>query len=75
MAMIGQNGKVTSFPNTGEKLCVSCEYWMGARELTNNGNAATSMSNRGAMCEMKRASTFPSQPCQCAKYTKWRMIR
>ncbi len=75
MGMVGQNGKYTSFPNTGEKVCVSCEHWKGAREATNNGNSATSMSGQGAICEIKRTSTFPAQPCVCGKYSKWRMIR
>ena len=26
MALIGQGGKITSFPNNSEKLCVACEH-------------------------------------------------
>ena len=75
MALNGPNGKVTSYPNTGEKVCVSCEYWKGAREVMNNGNAAAGMTGQGGMCEVKRTSTFPAQPCLCGKYAKWRMLR
>lgn len=77
MALIGQGGKITSFPNNGEKLCVACEHWYGARELTNMGNAATSISNQGAMCEMKRSVTYPNQPCTCpsSKFEKWHLIK
>lgn len=77
MATLGPNGKVTTFPNNGEKICVGCEYWKGARELTNNGNAATSLSGQPAMCEMKRASVYPQQPCSCpsSRFEKWHVIR
>lgn len=77
MALLGQNGKVTTFPNNGEKICVGCEHWMGARELTNNGYAATSSSGQPAMCEIKRAEVFPQRPCSCPciKFEKWRMIK
>ena len=77
MAMLGQNGKVTTFPNNGEKLCVGCEYWRGPRELTYNGSAATSVSGQPAMCEIKRANVLPQQPCACPtiKFEKWRLIK
>ena len=77
MAMIGQGGKITSFPNNGEKHCVACEHWCGARELSYNGTAATSISNQGAMCAIKRSVTYPNQACSCptSKFEKWRMIK
>lgn len=73
MAFIGKG--VTSFPNNGEKLCVSCEYWTGYREITYNGSAATSTSMRAAMCEACRKEVLPNQPCVCASFKKWRLIR
>lgn len=77
MSLIGTGGKVTSFPNHGEKICVGCEHWCGARELTNMGFAATSLSNQGAMCEIKRGTTYPNQSCSCPgiKFEKWRLIK
>ena len=77
MASVGPNGKVTSFPKNGEKICAGCEHWQGARELTNNGNAATSFSGQPAMCEIKRAAVYPQQSCTCPsiRFEKWRMIR
>lgn len=77
MAHLGPNGIVTSFPNTGEKLCVACEYWTGPRELTNSGYAASSLNGNPAMCESKRDRVYPQSPCSCptVKFMKWRMIR
>ena len=77
MALLGANGVVTSFPNTGEKLCVACEYWTGRRELTNNGNSATSVNGEPAMCECKRDRVYPQRPCSCpsSKFVKWHLIR
>ena len=43
MAFLGANGSVTSIPNSGEKICVGCEYWKGSRDITYNGTGATSM--------------------------------
>ena len=57
--------------------CVVCEYWCGARELSYNGTAATRLSGRPAMCEIKRADVFPQQPCACPtmKFHKWHLIK
>ena len=77
MAFLGQNGKITTFPNNGEKMCVAWEYWCGARELTYYGSAATSLSGQPAMCEIKRANVFPQQGCSCPtpQFQKWHLIK
>lgn len=77
MAFLGPNGSVTSFPNSGEKHCVACEHWCGARELSYNGTAATSMSGHPAVCEIKRVNVFPQQACSCPtmKFQKWHLIK
>lgn len=71
------NGTYTTFPNSGEKICVGCEYWTGRRELTYNGTAATSVNGEPAMCECKREKVYPQRPCSCSscKFRKWHMIR
>jgi hypothetical protein len=77
MAGIGPNGRFTSHPNCGEKHCVACEHWTGARELSYNGTAATSLSSQGAMCTVKRAVVTPNLGCSCStmKFEKWRLIK
>ena len=77
MASIGINGIVTSHPNCGEKMCVACEHWQGERDVTFNGSAATSKSNRSAFCNMKHSNTFPQQPCLCTpnKFIKWNQLK
>ena len=66
MAFLGSNGIVTSIPNCGEKICVGCEYWTGTREITYNGSGATSKNGNSAFCVLKKANTFPGQPCSCS---------
>lgn len=75
MAHIGQGGNITSFPNTGEKHCVSCDNWNGPRELSFNGSAATSLAVAPARCDACGKNTLPTQPCSCGRYAKWRSIR
>lgn len=77
MAGIGVNGAVTTYPNTGEKLCAGCEYWMGTRDVVQMGTGAASKNGNGAMCKMKNSSTYPQQPCTCApnKFTKWSRLK
>ena len=77
MAGIGPNGAVTTHPSCGEKICAGCEYWTGAREVTYNGTASTTRDNRAAMCKMKKAQTFPQQPCVCtpSKFEKWSWLK
>ena len=77
MPSLGPNGIVTSHPNAGEKNCVACEYWIGARDVTYNGSAATSKSNRAAKCVMKKTDTFPQQPCLCTpnQFKKWSWLK
>lgn len=65
MAFIGQGGVVTTFPNTGEKLCVGCDYWKGPREIGYNGTAAISKGKEPALCVMKKGNTYPNAPCSC----------
>lgn len=77
MAGIGANGSVTTHPNCGEKMCVGCEYWTGIREVTYNGTAATSKDNKSAFCKMKKANTYPNQPCLCTpiSFKKWTYLK
>ena len=77
MAGIGSNGSVTTYPNTGEKLCAGCDYWTGARDVTYNGTAATSRDKDAAFCRMKKADTLRNQPCLCTpkKFMKWSYLK
>jgi len=77
MAGIGPNGIVTTHPSSGEKICVGCEYWTGARDVTYNGTAATSRDKYAAFCKMKKADTLPNQPCLCTpnKFMKWSYLK
>ena len=67
----GANGAITSFPNTGEKCCVSCEFWCGRRSITHNGAAATSINGSSYPCEIIKKLTRPNQPCVCNSYDVW----
>ena len=71
---VGTNGVITSFPNNGEKCCVSCEHWCGGREISYIGSAATSKSKESALCELKRTVVFPQQGCTI-HYQKWHLLK
>ena len=73
----GQNGVITSFVNGSEKVCVTCEYWTGGRDITYNGTAATSHSSGSAYCIKKGSDTFPNAACTCngQKYEAWHSLK
>ena len=77
MAFLGANGSVTSIPSSGEKICVGCEYWKGSRDITYNGTGATSMDDSPAFCTLKKADTYPGQPCSCSgiRFKKWSYLK
>lgn len=77
MAGIGANGSVTTYPNTGEKLCAGCEYWTGARNAVQMSTAAATKNGSAAICRKKNSSTFPQQPCTCSpnSFTKWSRLK
>lgn len=77
MSLLGSNGVVTTLPNGGEKICVGCEYWTGARDVTSMGEGATSKNGESAFCILKKANTYPGQPCSCPtiSFKKWSYLK
>ena len=73
MAWVGAVGIVTTFPSSGEKLCVGCEYWKGERDITNNGTSATSRSGSDAFCVIKKNKNFPTGTC--SNFKKWSYLK